>query len=309
MQTRRSFLKKISIGGGLLLAGQFPFEALAKTKTRQIKITILHTNDTHSRIEPFPATDKEFPNMGGVARRASMIKKIRKEEKHVLLFDAGDFFQGTTYFNLYKGETEIKAMNMMEYDACTLGNHEFDLGLDNLAFQLKKANFPTLCANYNFDRTVMKGITEPYRIFNKDGIKIGVFGLGVNLYGLVASEAYGKTWHTDGIKVGKEVSKMLKEKKGCDIVICLSHLGFEYTNVEKPSDRRLAKESEHIDLIIGGHTHTFLEDLVVEKNLRGRSVVINQMGWGGVKLGRIDYIFKDKKTFFAPKANTVIIGK
>lgn len=306
MQNRRSFLKQLAIGSGLALTGNFPFEAMAGSYLS--KITILHTNDVHSRLEPFPATDKNFPGMGGIARRAELIKKIRKEEKNVLLFDAGDYFQGTPYFNLYKGEPEIIAMNMMQYDACTIGNHEFDLGLDNLATQLGKANFPVLCANYDFEKTVMKGITKPYKIFRTDGISIGVFGLGIQLSGLVPSEAYGKTWYSDGIKKGLEISSLLKKGMQCDLVICLSHLGYSY-EYEKASDIVLARNSEDIDVIIGGHTHTFLDTPVIEKNKNGKEVVINQVGWGGVRMGRLDYYFISKKNYFLSKSNTVIIGK
>lgn len=306
MQNRRSFLKQLAIGSGLALTGNYPFEAMAGSYMS--RITILHTNDVHSRLEPFPATDRNFPGMGGIARRAELIRKIRKEEKNVLLFDAGDYFQGTPYFNLYKGEPEIKAMNMMQYDACTIGNHEFDLGLDNLAAQLGKANFPVLCANYDFEKTVMKGITEPYKIFRTDGIRIGVFGLGIQLSGLVPPEAYGKTWYSDGIKKGLEISSLLKKDMQCDMVICLSHLGYSY-EYEKASDVVLARNSEDIDLIIGGHTHTFLNTPVIEKNKNGKEVVINQAGWAGVRMGRLDYYFISKKNYFLSKSNTVVIGK
>lgn len=306
MQNRRQFLKHLALGGGLLAVGQFPFEAMAQRYTR--KLTILHTNDVHSRLEPFPDNDKNFAGLGGVARRAELIKRIRKEERDVLLFDCGDYFQGTPYFNLYQGEPEIKAMNMMGYDAATIGNHEFDLGIDNLATQLRKAKFDVLNANYDFERTPMKGIAQPFKIYNKAGLKIGVFGLGVQLYGLVPPEAYGKTWHHDAIEKGVETSFTLKKRFNCDFVICLSHLGYEY-NSEKASDVRLAKASEHIDLILGGHSHTFMETPEVVENKNGVPVVINQVGWGGVRLGRLDYYFTKEKEYFSPNSNTVIIGK
>lgn len=306
MQSRRSFLKQLGLGGIVALGGQFPFEAMAERPFA--KITILHTNDVHSRLDPFPQTDKNFGGLGGVVRRAELIKRIRKEEKNVLLFDAGDIFQGTPYFNMFQGEPEIKAMNLMKYDACTIGNHEFDLGLENLTKQLEKAKFPVLCANYDFTKTSMKGVCKDYKIFNLEGIKIGVFGLGIQLYGLVAQEAFGRTRYLDALQKGLEISTKLKKEKKCDMVICLSHLGHEYQH-EKVSDVVLARDSEYIDIIIGGHTHTFLDTPVVVKNKNQKDVVINQVGWGGVRLGRLDYFFISKKDFYLSKANTVIIGK
>lgn len=306
MQSRRQFLKQLGLGSVLAWAGQFPMGALASGHLT--KITLLHTNDVHSRLDPFPSTDKKFAGLGGVARRASLIAQIRKEEKNVLLFDAGDMFQGTPYFNMYHGEPEILAMNQMRYDAGTIGNHEFDLGIDNLALQLSKADFPILNANYDFSKTSMKGVCKPYKIFHVKGIKIGVFGLGVQLYGLVPTEAFGKTKYIDALQKGLEISKELKIQKACDMVICLSHLGYEY-NYEKVSDLVLARDSEHIDVIIGGHTHTFLDTPTLVKNKIEKTVVINQVGWGGVRLGRLDYFFSSKKDFFLSKANTVIIGK
>lgn len=305
MQNRRSFLKKTIIGTGLLATGNFPFQSFAANGT---KITILHTNDVHSRLEPFPLNDKHFPGMGGAAARATIIQQIRSQEEHVLLLDAGDMFQGTPYFNIYHGEPEIKAMNQMQYDAGTLGNHEFDLGIDNLATQLKKASFPLLNANYDVSKTPLKQLIKPYKILRKGKLKIGIFGLGVQLYGLVPQEAYGKIWYNDPIISGNAVAKKLKHKHHCDLVICLSHLGYEYTN-DKVSDVKLAQESSDIDVIIGGHTHTFMQKAVSVNNTKGEPVIINQVGWGGVNLGRIDLIYTSNKKIYLSKSNTVEIGK
>jgi len=306
MQNRRTFLKKAAWGGSLLSLGGFPFSALSSE--RQYTLTILHTNDTHSRIDPFPMDGSAFQGLGGVSRRASLIEKIRAEHEHVLLFDAGDIFQGTPYFNLYKGEVEFKAMSRMKYDAATMGNHDFDAGLEGFKQQLHLADFPFLTANYDFEQTILKGKTKAYQIFEKAGLKIGVFGLGIQLWGLVPSEAYGQTKYLDPLPVANKMSDFLKNKKGCDMVICLSHLGYEY-NSNKVSDKILAQETEDIDLIIGGHTHTFLDKPTIMKNRAGREVVISQVGWGGINLGKLDFIFDSKKSTKLLNAQTVIIGK
>jgi 5'-nucleotidase len=306
MQNRRDFIKKIGIGGGLLAAGGFPFQALAAT--HETRLTILHTNDVHSRLDPFPMDGSKYQGMGGVAVREHVIEKIRSEEEHVLLFDAGDIFQGTPYFNLYKGEPEMKAMSKMQYDATTMGNHDFDAGIDGFAKQLVHANFPILMANYDFNNTPLEGKTQPYKIFKKGSIKIGVFGLGIQLHGLVPAEAYGNTQYLDPIQKANEISAFLKKNKGCDMVVCLSHLGFQY-NGNKVSDCILAKETSYVDLIIGGHTHTFLDEPKWVKNKLGNDIIVNQMGWAGVRLGKLDYIFDDKKTGRLTNAQTVILTK
>ncbi len=289
----------------MLALGQFPFDALAAESER---LTILHTNDTHSWLDPFPVTDKKYPGQGGVEARATLIRSIRKTEKNVLLFDAGDIFQGTPYFNMFKGEPEIKAMSLMQYDAATMGNHDFDAGTEGFLKQLPHANFPFLTANYDFSETALAGKTSAYKIFRKGSVSIGVFGLGIALYGLVPQSAYGDTRYLDPIEKARALSTLLKHKKKCDMIICLSHLGFEYAG-KKVSDRVLASETENIDLIIGGHTHTFLEEPVVHKNKAGKEVLINQVGWAGLRLGRLDFIFDTKKNAKLTKSNTVIIGK
>lgn len=306
MQSRRDFLKKAGVGGGLLLAGQFPFQALAGQQGS--KLTILHTNDVHSRLEPFPMDGGKFEGQGGIAARAALIEQIRKEEEHVLLLDAGDIFQGTPYFNLYKGEPEIKAMSMLGYDAVTMGNHDFDAGVEGFARQLPHAGFPVLVANYDFTDTVLEGKTKPYTTFNRGGIKIGVFGLGIQLKGLVPEDAYGKTKYLEPVQIARSVSERLKKREKCDMVICLSHLGYEY-EYSKVSDKILAKETDNIDLIIGGHTHTFLDEPTVMTNRSGREVVINQVGWAGLRLGRLDYHFSHKKNTKLTKSHSVIVEK
>lgn len=306
MLNRKEFIRKAAVGGGLLLLGGFPFESLAGPRSK--KLTILHTNDVHSRLEPFGDDGGKYAGQGGVAARAALIAQIRREEENVLLLDAGDIFQGTPYFNLYKGEPEMKAMAMMGYDATTMGNHDFDAGIEGFAKQLHHINFPVLIANYDFTKTVLEGKTKPYTIIKKAGIKIGIFGVGIQLKGLVPEDAYGDTKYLEPIQVANSISERLKKQEHCDFVICLSHLGYHY-DYNKVSDKILAKESEHIDLIIGGHTHTFLDKPTTMTNKKGKEVIINQVGWAGLRLGRLDYIFNSKNDTSLLSAQSVIIGK
>ena len=302
MNNRRSFLKRVSLGAvGLTM---FNHKLLAQEDL--IKITILHTNDMHSRIEPF--SSGKFKGFGGMAQRSSIIEEIRKKEKNVLLFDAGDIFQGTPYFNYYGGEIEFKLMSEMKYDAATLGNHDFDNGLDGLKKQLKHASFPFLTSNYDFKKTILRNKFKSYKVFEKQGVKIGVFGLGIELDGLVPKELYKETKYIDPILVANKVSDKLKNKLNCDLVICLSHLGLEYQS-NKVSDIMVAKNTKNIDLIIGGHTHTFLEKPIITTNLENKKVIINQVGWGGINIGKIDFIFKQNKTNFDVKKSSIFVKK
>ncbi len=287
---RRSFLKNSLITTGLMGAG---YPLFANGKPEMYKLTILHTNDVHSRIDPFPMDDKKFPGMGGAAKRAQIVQQIRKEEKQVLLLDAGDIFQGTPYFNFYGGELEFKLMSAMKYDACTIGNHDFDGGIDGLKKQLTHADFQMLVSNYDFKDTVMSGKTKPYQVFQKGGLKVGVLGVGIELLGLVPSNMYGDTQYLDPIENANKYAKILKYDEQCDYVICLSHLGLKYNEGNpKVSDVRLAASSENIDLILGGHTHTFLDEPLTLKNRVGKNVLVNQVGWAGIILGRLDIYFE-----------------
>jgi 5'-nucleotidase len=259
---------------------------------RTKKITILHTNDTHSNIDPFPANHAKFPNRGGVERRFELIQKIRSEEENVLLLDAGDIFQGTPYFNKFGGILEMKLMTALGYDAATMGNHDFDGGMDGFLKAKQFGKFPFLCSNYNFKNTILENQTQENTIINKGGIKIGIFGIGIELDGLVPKDKYKETLHLDPIELANHHAKLLKDK-GCDLIICLSHLGYEYST-NKISDKILASKTTNIHLIIGGHTHTFLERPTVQKNRDGNTVLINQVGWGGINLGRIDFEINSK---------------
>ncbi len=259
------------------------------------KLTILHTNDVHSHIDPFPASHSQYPNLGGIARRATLVEQIRNENPNTLLFDAGDIFQGTPYFNFYGGELEFKLMSKLKYDASTIGNHDFDNGIDGLLAQMPHASFEMLSANYDFSNTVMDGFVKPYKLYMVDGIKIGVYGIGIKLDGLVIKRLYKETQYLDPFEISLDMERQLKEGEQCDLIVCLSHLGYEYENPNRPSDVQLAQQTYHTNLIIGGHTHTFLEKPDVRINKNGDSVLINQVGCYGINLGRIDFYFDSNK--------------
>ena len=302
MTNRRSFIKNTSLGVVGLSFLSKPIFADNEIK----KITILHTNDMHSRIEPF--SSGIYKGFGGMAQRSSIIKEIRKKEKNVLLFDGGDIFQGTPYFNYFGGELEFKLMSEMKYDAAVLGNHDFDNGINGLKKQLQHANFPFLISNYDFKNTILKDQFNPYKIFIKDNIKVGVFGVGIELKGLVPKKLYKETVYLDPIENSRFYANKLKNELGCDLVICLSHLGLQYKN-KKISDITLAKKSKFIDLIIGGHTHTFLKKPKIITNAINKKVIINQVGWGGINIGKIDFIFKQNKTIFNVKRSSIFVKK
>ncbi len=290
---RRDFIEKTAVSTALMGLGV----SLSSFKSMNVKqLTILHTNDVHSYIDPFPADHPKNPNKGGVARRASLIERIRKENPNVLLLDAGDIFQGTPYFNYYGGELEFKLMSMMRYDAATIGNHDFDNGVEGIRAQMPHATFEFISANYDFKNTVMDGFVKPYKIFDKDGIKVGVFGLGIELEGLVDKRMYSETVYNDPVETAQDMVRILKKEKKCDVIICLSHLGYKYKEDEsKICDLKLAALTQDIDLIIGGHTHTFLDKPTIAKNSVGKEVLVNQVGCYGINLGRIDFYFDNNR--------------
>lgn len=298
MSSRRDFFKKLGMGGLFLGLGGYSLPTQA-AKNKLTKITLLHTNDMHSHIDPFPETDPKHPGLGGFARLNALVKKIRAEEEHTLLLDCGDIYQGTPYFNFYNGEVELKLMSKMGYDAGTIGNHEFDNGLVGISSQMKHMTFPFINSNYDFTGTVLEGTVQPYKIFNKGNVKIGIFGLGVELEGLVSSKNCEGVEYIDPIFMAEKMVKILKEKEHCDLVVCLSHIGYE-SNTGGMCDMKLAKETSGIDIILGGHSHTLLETAARVRNLEGKEVVINQVGWAGIALGRIDfYIDKEEGTKLA----------
>lgn len=302
---RRKFIKNTTVASTFLALGGVSLQSFSKDNTK--KITILHTNDVHSHIDPFESNHYKYPNLGGIARRSTLIESIRTENPNTLLLDAGDMFQGTPYFNFYGGELEFKLMSMLKYDAATIGNHDFDNGVDGLLAQLPHAKFDILSANYDFKNTVLNSYIKPYKVFVKSELKIGVFGLGIELKGLVDPKLYKETVYNDPIETAKEMTRILKDEEQCDLIICLSHLGYEYgKDQHRISDLELAAKTKNIDLIIGGHTHTFLPKPTIAKNMIGENVLVNQVGCYGLNLGRIDFYF-DSESNVTAKGKSIIV--
>ncbi len=296
---RRDFLKNL---GALALCSIASSSEWAKAAIHTHKptamphnatrhLTILHTNDVHSHIDPFPADDVQYANLGGYARRKAYIDKVRNEGNETLVFECGDMFQGTPYFNFYKGKLEISLMNQMGIDAVTLGNHEFDNGLDVLCDRIEEAQFPFINTNYNFTNQRAKQLIIPHKIFSKCGIRIGVFGLGIDGNGLITEANLQGTTYTDPILVAQRTAHYLRHEQNCQMVIALTHIGYEMNSTI--DDKKLAAQTSGIDLILGGHSHTFLPEPVIIKNKEGHDVVINQVGFGGINVGRIDVLISN----------------
>lgn len=304
MLNRRDFIKQGLLAGSGLLASPVLTEGLV-ARPGSKTITVLHTNDMHSRIEPFPEDGGVYSNMGGMARRASLIQQIREQEANVLLLDAGDIFQGTPYFNFYGGELEFKLMSKMGYDAATLGNHEFDNGIKGFTDQLPHAGFSFVNSNYDFAGTPLKNEVMPYKTIKKAGIKVGIFGLGIELQGLVGSANYGSIRYQDPVGVAREMVQELRIQK-CGLIICLSHLGYSYQS-EKIDDLKVAAQVEGIDLIIGGHTHTFLDHPTEVAGPSGHKTLVNQVGWSGINLGRVDFEFSPLRAVDRTVSSTLAV--
>ena len=252
----------------------------------QKKLVVLHTNDTHSCVMPINPNlaDTTMANRGGYLRRVAMIKQERKADPDLLLFDSGDFSQGSPYYSLFHGDVEVGLMNEMKYDAATIGNHEFDFGIDNMVRIFKMAKFPIVCSNYDFTGTPLAEVVKPYTILHRKGLKIGVFGLCPELEGLVTTANYGPIKYLDPIKKGKEMADFLKEKEKCDVIICLSHLGWD---IDGTDDTELIPGTRYIDLVLGGHSHTYLQGLEYVKNLDGKPVPVDQNGKSAIWVGKM----------------------
>lgn len=312
---RREFVRSLGLGGAAGLGGMVglrgmaglaeprPLWAATRAPHRygplvddEFRLVVLHTNDTHSRMDPFPMDGGPFAGLGGAARRATLIRRVRKANEHVLLLDSGDIFQGTPYFNFFAGEIEFRAMTAMGYDVATLGNHDFDNGVDGLVAMLPEAGFEFVSANYDVSGSALAGHVRPYTIREFDGVKVGIFGLGIAFEKLVLASLHEGVRYTDPVEAARTACRELREQ-GCSLVICLSHLGYVYSDPNRPSDRSLAEAVPEIDLILGGHTHTFLDEAVVFGRGRVGSqgetgfTVVNQVGWGGMRLGRVDVTF------------------
>ena len=254
------------------------------------QLVILHTNDTHSCIMPLNPNlaDTMLAGKGGYLRRIAMLKEERKKNPDLLYFDSGDFSQGSPYYSMYKGDVEIGLMNQMGVDAATIGNHEFDFGMDNMARIFRMANFPILCSNYDLRGTACEGVVKPYTIIKRKGVKIGVFALAPKLEGLVSKSNYGKAVFLDPVKVANEMADMLKNKKKCDMVILISHLGWKDDAI---SDQNLIANSRGIDLVLGGHSHTYFTELQYVKNLDGKYIPVDQNGKHAIFVGKMTVTF------------------
>lgn len=301
MSSRRDFIKHLALvtaGTGLLPATPL-FGAI---RPRRRTVTILHTNDTHARLDPFPASSGALAGLGGIARRAALIQQIRSEQEHVLLLDAGDVFQGTPYFNHYSAEPDFKAMSRMGYDAMAIGNHEFDNKVDGFMKMTPFAEFPFLNANYDFGSSPMADVVRPTLVKEFDGIRIGIVGIGVALAGLVLPTHHQGVTFMDPVRWADYYANRLRYREGCQYVIALTHHGYR-------ADVDLAGKTSSIDLIIGGHSHTFLETPETHRNKHGKPVMVTQVGHGGVVLGRLDVHFDDRAQVEGAIAMNGIIGK
>lgn len=252
-------------------------------------LVILHTNDTHSQIEPLSAGN--YKGRGGVERREKYISQVRAENKNVILLDAGDFSQGTPYFTLFKGDAEIELMNALGVDAATFGNHEFDNGPEELARRIKMANFPVVNANYKLSGTPLDGLVAPYTVIDRGGKRIGVIGLSVRLTGLVNPTKIGKMKYQHPYKIVDRLARKLRKSEKCDLVILLTHCGFNDGKEQNPDDCLIAKNTEGVDIIIGGHSHTFIKKPAIVESKTGKKVMVVQAGCKGEEVGRIDIWF------------------
>lgn len=250
------------------------------------QLTILHTNDTHSCIFPLNKNlaDTLLAGRGGFIRRVEMVKEERKKQPDLLLLDSGDFSQGSPYYTLYKGDVEIGLMNIMGYDAATIGNHEFDFGVENMARIFKKAKFPIVCANYDFTGTALEDIVKPYIILKRNGLKIGIFGISPELDGLVSAKTCAGVKFNDPVKVADDMARKLKVEEKCDVVICLSHLGWDITGID---DKEMMERTSNIDLVLGGHSHTYFKELQYVRNADGKDIPNDQNGKHGIFVGKL----------------------
>ena len=302
---RRRFLKASIAGGAAIAFSGSAFELLSNRSAASViaslaepllqaapgetLITILHTNDTHSQIDPLPDNDKQYPGKGGVARRATLVKRIRKENPNTLLVDGGDVFQGTPYYNFYRGEVEYKSMSLIGYDVVTLGNHDFDNGVDALAAAMKFANFDFVSSNYDVRGTPLESMVKPYVVRTLGGVRVGLFGLGISPNNLITPDNFKGVKHLDPVRMARGVVKLLREQERCQLVVGMTHLGY-YPNPRdgEIGDSQVAAQVDGIDFIAGGHTHTFMTKPVLAKQPSGGNTIIFQVGKSGIYLGRVD---------------------
>ena len=264
--------------------------ALAATITagakKQKQVVVLHTNDTHSCIMPLKTAlaDTMLAGRGGYLRRIAMIKEERQKQPDLLLFDSGDFSQGSSYYTMFKGDVEVGLMNLMGYDAATIGNHEFDFGLENMARLFRMANFPIVCSNYDFKDTELKDIVKPYITIYRQGVKIGIFALCPKMKGLVSQKNYEPLEYLDPAETAQKYIDLLRKQEKCDLVICISHLGWEISDYP---DNRFIALTEGCDLVLGGHTHTYMPTLKYAPDKTGRQIPVDQNGKHAVFVGKL----------------------
>ena len=283
---RRTFLTASAAFGATAVG--FP-RSLFEVNAAETVITILHTNDTHSQIDPLPSNDRNA-GKGGVARRATLVKRIKRENPNTLLVDAGDVMQGTPYFNFYKGEVEYKAMSAIGYDAGTLGNHEFDNGVESLAAALKFASFDIVSANYDVTGTVLEGRVKRYVVKTLGGIRVGLFGLGISPVSLITPDNFRGVTFIDPTVAARDVVKKLREEERCALVVCMSHLGY-FENGQR-GDSLVASQVDGIDFIASGHTHTFMDEPATQTQPCGAKTLIFQVGKSGIYVGRVDFTLR-----------------
>jgi len=315
MTTRRSFLKTASLAGlsfpffqsSSLLRTLNPraavWEPLLDPLKGETLITVLHTNDTHSQIDPILENDKTYAGKGGVARRSTLVHRVRKENPNTVLIDGGDVCQGTPYFNFYKGEVEYKAMSLIGYDAGTIGNHEFDNGVESLAQAIQFANFDIVSTNYDIRGSALERKVKTHVVREVGGVRVGLFGLGIRPEGLITPENFQPLKYLDPVRVSRGVVKLLREQEHCQLVLGMSHLGY-YPNprADEVGDTQVAAQVDGIDFVASGHTHTFMEKPVLQKTPNGRDTIIFQVGRSGIYVGRVDFTMKDGKvTAYAGK--------
>lgn len=272
-----------------LILTAFTVTGMARVK----KLLILHTNDTHSCVMPLKTTlaDTLQAGRGGFLRRLAMLDQERQKDPDLLLFDSGDFSQGSSYYSMFKGDVEVGLMNMMRYDAATIGNHEFDFGMENMARLFRMADFPIVCANYDFTGTCVEGLVKPYVVIRRNGVKIGVFGLSPKMRGLVSDKNCVGVKYLDPVKAAQKTADLLKNKEKCDLVVCISHLGW---NIGGDDDVLMMKNTRNIDIVLGGHSHSYFKQEKWVKNLDGVSVPNDQNGKSGIFVGRLEVEMKKK---------------
>ncbi len=308
MTTRRDFLRNAVVAGvslplvrsSSLFRWRDPAMSIAAPLLEPLAgetlVTILHTNDTHSQIDPILDNDKTYGGKGGVARRATLVKRVRKENPNTLLIDGGDVCQGTPYFNFYRGEVEYKAMSLIGYDAGTIGNHEFDNGVASLAKALTFANFDIVSTNYDVRGSALESKVKTHVVKEVGGIRVGVFGMGISPNGLITPDNFKPLQYLDPVRMARGVTKLLREQEKCELVLGMSHLGY-YPNAQRDEvgDTQVAAQVDGIDFIASGHTHTFMEKPVLQKTPNGKDTIIFQVGRSGIYVGRVDFTLREGK--------------